>query len=158
MSDMKGAARTAMAAKLIADVVTTEHKPVKAGLLGDMLDADVERVRVTDDDGTNLGAVSVSAGRAKAKVYDERAFLAWVAERHPGEVVQVVRESFAKRLLDAATIAGDPVDPATGEVIPGVEVAVGDPYLTVRPAAGAVDRMRETLLATGLLQLPGGAE
>lgn len=156
MTDMKGAARSAMAAQLLSSVVTTEHKPVKVGLLADMLAAGVERIRVTDDDGVNLGAISVTAGSPKARIVDDRAFLAWVVDRYPGEVVQMVRESFARMLLEGATAAGEPVDKSTGEVVPGVEIVPGDPYLTVRPAAGAKERMRETVLASGLLQLPAG--
>jgi hypothetical protein len=156
MGDMKASARTAMAAKLISDVVTAEHKPVKADLLGDMVDAGIERVRVTDDDGNNLGAVSLASGRVTAKVFDERAFTAWVAERYPHQLMQVVREAFTKKLLGEAVSAGDPVDPSTGEEIPGVELVTGDPYLMVRPAAGAVEKMRETLLDSGLLQITGG--
>lgn len=153
MGDLKGGARAAMAAKLITDVVTAEGKPVKVDLLGLMTDAEVERVRVTDDDGENLGAVTVACGKPAAKVVDERAFTAWVAARHPSELTQVVREAFAKKLLDAATARCAAVD-AEGEVIPGVEIATPEPYLTVRPAAGARERMREILLGTGLLQLP----
>ncbi len=97
MGDMKAAARTAMAAKLLGDVVAAEHKPVKADLLDQMVDAGVERVRVTDDDGTNLGAVSLACGDPKAKVVDPAAFTAWVAARYPGELVQVVRDAFAKK-------------------------------------------------------------
>ncbi len=159
MSDLKGAARQAMAAQLLSSVITDEHKPVKAALLADMRDLGVERLRVVGDDDADLGTVAVTAGRRGAKVTDERAFLAWVLERHPGEIVQVVRESFTRAVLDRATAAGDPVDPATGEVIPGVEIAAGDPYLTVRPAAEAKARMRDAVLKSGLLQLPaGGAE
>jgi hypothetical protein len=156
MSDMKGAARTAMAAQLLSSVITAEHKPVKADLLADMVDAGVERVRVLDDDGLNLGAVTLACGDPRAKVVDDRAFLAWVVDRYPGEVVQQVRDAFTKKLLDGATAAGEPVDALTGEVVPGVELVAGDPYLMVRPAAGAKERMRETLLKSGLLQLPSG--
>ncbi len=156
MSDMKGAARQAMAAQLLSSVITAECKPVKADLLASMLDSGVERVRVTDDNGINLGAVSITAGRKSARVVDDRAFLAWVADRYPQEVVSMVRESFTRMLLDAATAAGDPVDAKTGEVIPGVEISAGEPYLTVRPAADAKARMRDAVLKSGLLQLPGG--
>jgi hypothetical protein len=158
MGDMKGAARTTMAAKLIADVVASEHKPVKSDLLGMMVDAGVERVRVADDDGLNLGAVSLACGDPKAKVNDTAAFTAWVADRYPGELVQVVREAFAKKVLDGATAAGDPIDPATGEIIPGVEMVAGEPYVTVRPSTEARTRMRETLINSGLLSLPSGGE
>lgn len=156
MADMKGAARTAMSAQLLSSVITDEHKPVKVDLLASMLDAGVERVGVTNDDGVKFGTVSVTAGTAKARVVDDRAFLAWVIARYPDEIAQVVRDSFVKKLLDAATEAGEPVDATTGEVVPGVELVDGKPYLTVRPTADAKERMRETLIASGLLQLPSG--
>jgi hypothetical protein len=156
VTGIQDAARTAMAAKLITDVVAAEHKPVKADLLDRMVDNGVERVRVVDVDGDNLGAVTLNAGRKSAKVTDPAEFTAWVADRYPGEMVQAVRESFVKKLLDAATAENVPVDTATGEVIPGVEIVAGEPYLTVRPNDLARTRMRATLLASGLLQLPGG--
>lgn len=158
MGDMKGAARTAMAAQLLSTVITAEHKPVKTILLADMLDAGVERVRVTDDDGVNVGAVTLACSTAKARIVDDKAFLAWVIDRYPGEIAQVVRESFVKKLLDAATEAGDPIDAGTGEVVPGVEIVAGEPYLMVRPTPEAKERMRETLLESGLLQLPSGGK
>lgn len=156
MSDMKGAARSAMAAQLLSSVIAAEYKPVKADLLGEMVDAGVERVGVTSDDGAKLGSVSVTPGRTSARVVDDRAFLAWVADRYPQEVVQMVRESFTRMILEAAAAADAPVDVKTGEVLPGVEIVSGEPYLTVRPNADAKVRMRETLLASGLLQLPAG--
>lgn len=148
-----------MAAKLIADAVKAEHDPVKASLLAAMRDGGVERVRVADDDGSDLGAVSLGQRKPAAKVTDPQAFTAWVAKNYPGEIVQSVRESFTAKLLAAATATGEPIDTATGAVIPGMELAAGEPYLTVRPTAEAKQRMRDTLLSSGLLRLPsGGAE
>jgi hypothetical protein len=156
MGDMKAGGRTAMAAKLIADVVTAEHKPAKAGLLADMLDGGVERVGVTDDDGAKLGAVSLTVRGPAPQVVDDRAFLAWVLKRYPDEIVQAVRASFTEKLLAGAKAVGEPIDPATGELIDGVDMVAGEPYLTVRPTAEAKERMRETILASGLLQLTSG--
>jgi hypothetical protein len=158
MTGMQEAARTTMAAKLIGDVVAAEHKPVKAELTAMMVDAGVERVRVLDAAGVNLGAVSLARSAPKAKLTDPGAFTAWVAARYPGELMQVVRPAFAAKILDGATAAQAPVDPATGEVVPGVDIAVGEPYVTARPTADARERMRETLLSSGLLQLTGPAE
>ncbi len=156
MGDVKGAARSAMAAQLVAKLVTEHGAGFKSDLLAAMADLGAERIRVADDDGTDLGAVSITPGRVSAKVTDAAAFQRWVSERHPSEMVQQVRESFTRRVLDQAAAAGDPVDAATGEVIPGVEVSAGEPYLTVRPTAEAKARMRETLQASGLLVLPAG--
>jgi hypothetical protein len=158
MADMKGAARTTMAARLIADVVKTEHDPVKADLLASMLDAGVERVRVADDDGLSLGAVSLGQRKPAAKLTDPAAFTAWVAQRYPDELVRSVRESFTSKLLAGATAASAPVDVSTGEEIPGVEMAAGEPYVTVRPTAEAKVRMAEMLRASGLLQITSGGQ
>lgn len=158
MTDMQQAARTTMAAKLITDVVAAEHKPVKEDLRALMLAAGVEKVRVTDDDGVNLGAASLARSSAKARVTDAAAFAAWVAARYPGELVQVVRESFTSKILAGASDAQAPVDAATGEVVPGVDIVAGEPYVTVRPTADAKERMRETLLSSGLLRLPATAQ
>jgi hypothetical protein len=156
MGDMKQAARSAMAAQLIAKLVGDHAGGFKSDLLTLMADSGAERVRVHDDDGTDLGAVSITAGRTSAKVTDVAAFTAWVADRYPTEMVQQVREAFARKLLDAAVAAGEPVDAVTGELMPGVQVCTGEPFLSVRPTADARVRMRETLQASGLLQLPGG--
>ena len=84
--------------------------------------------------GERVGSVTLAQGRVTARVVDERAFTAWVAERFPSEVVRVVRESFAKAVLDAVRKHGGWLDEATGELVtvPGVTVAEGDPYPTVR--------------------------
>jgi hypothetical protein len=157
MGDMKQAARSALTAQLVAGLVGDHGKTFKADLLGQMNESGAEKVRVTDDDGTDLGAVSLTAGRKSAKVTDERAFTAWVTDRYPNELVRVVGEAFARKLLDAALAAGEPVDVKTGEVIPGVEISAGEPFLTVRPTSDAKARMRETLQSSGLLKLPRGA-
>lgn len=158
MGDMKEAARSAMAAQLVSKLVGEHAGRFKADLLALMADTGAERVRVADDDGTDLGAMSVAAGRVSAKVVDQGAFTAWVADRYPFELVQQVRDAFARKLLDAAAAVGVPVDTVTGEVIPGVEVSTGEPFLTVRPTAAAKDRMRETLRASGLLSLPAAGD
>lgn len=154
MGDLKQAARSALTAQLVSGLVGDHGKAFKANVLEQMSELGAERLRVPDDDGTDLGTVSITPGRKSAKITDTQAFTAWVADRYPDELVRVVGEAFTRKLLDSALAAGEPVDVRTGEVIPGVEVAVSDAYLTVRPSSEAKTRMRETLHASGLLQLP----
>jgi hypothetical protein len=153
VSNLQDVGRTVIAAKLVADVVGAEGRAAKAKLLTDMVEQGVERIRVKGDDNANLGAVSLTAGDPSAKVVDEQAFTDWVTKRYPAAVVPVVVPAFRKKLLDAATAAGDPVDTETGEVIPGVELIPGEPYLTCRPTDVARERMRETLTTSGLLAI-----
>jgi hypothetical protein len=157
--DVKDGGRRLMATKLIAATVAVSGKPLQAELLAEMTRAGVETLRVKDDVGTNYGTVSVVGGKQRrATVVDEAAFLAWVERTRPDEVVRIVRPATAKAILDAATAAGDevPVDPVTGEVIPGVEMREGEPYLTVRPTPLAKELMADTLAASGILALPSG--
>lgn len=159
--DIKDAARRVMAAKLVADAVRAHGEPVKAALLDALTGDGVEMVRVKDDSGTNFGTVSVAGNRQKkAKVVDEAVFVAWVKRTRPTEVVEVVRPATQKALLDAATKAGDdvPVDTVTGEVIPGVEMQEGEPYLTLRPTPLAKELMADTLAGSGLLALAVGEQ
>ncbi|GAA0720223.1 hypothetical protein Drose_06510 [Dactylosporangium roseum] len=153
MTDMRNLARVAMASKVLADVAREEGNAARELLAEAMLSSGAERVRVTDGNAVDYGAVVLVPGRKSAVVVDEAALLGWVAARYPDEVVQQVRRAWLERLLSAAAKLGDPVDPATGEVIPGVEVRQGDPYLAAKPSAEARDRMKTTMANQGLLML-----
>lgn len=156
MGDMQAAARLTMATKLIGDVVGEETTTSKVAARDLMQQGGVERVRVTDAAGNNLGTVTLAAGRKTAKVVDRQAFIRWVAGKYPTETVTAVNEAFEKKLLDAAKKADDPVDTSDGELIPGVEISDGDPYIQVRPTDDARDRMRTMLANSGLLALASG--
>jgi len=80
-------------------------------------------------DGTSVGTVTVSVreGKVQAYVEDEAAFLAWVTEERPDEIITEVRSSYRRALLDGLA--------KTGEVVPGVSFSRADdsePYVTVR--------------------------
>ncbi len=96
------------------------------------------------------------AGRLTAYVSDEPALLDWVKRRHPTEVIETVRDAYERSLLDSAREYGEAVDRTTGEVVPGITVRYGQPYITFRPERGmegiVVDRWTE--LTTQLLALP----
>jgi hypothetical protein len=156
MTDMKTLARTVVAAKLVADEIKARGDEAKAELLYEMTAAGAERVRVTDEDGTDLGPVTVGAGRVSAAVVDEAAFVEWVAATYPEAIVRTVSPDVRLRLLNAAKKAGEPVDVATGEVIPGVDITQGANYVSARPSAEAKERMRELLNGSRLLELAGG--
>lgn len=97
-----------------------------------------ERLSARLPGGERIASVTMANGKTEAKVTDEDAFTAWVADTYPTEVEQitVVRESFRRRLLDHAKQAGAPVT-STGEAIPGVQIVQGDPYPSVRLADDA---------------------
>lgn len=96
-------------------------------------------------DGTKVGTVSVTEGRQGWRVVDDRAFLEWVREHRPHAIVEQVRDSDKRAILDGIR--------KTGEVPDGVEPTQGAPYVTVRQsddqAAAVVDAWR-----SGALDIP----
>jgi hypothetical protein len=90
-------------------------------------------------DGTKVATASLSGGGPSASVADENALLAWVEANHPGELVTSVRPSYKEKLLAAAKEAGRPVDPATGEVVPGITVSKSTPFISLRFKRGGKD-------------------
>lgn len=158
MTDMQTPAREVAAAKLIADEIKARGDNAKATLM-EIFDATgADRVTVKDDDGTKLAVVSKGSGRTSAAVADEDAFVAWVEQTYPEAIVKTVDPDVRLRLLNAAKKTGEPVDVATGEVIPGVEIRTGAPYVSARPTPEAKERMRDLLASSGLLELAGGTD
>jgi hypothetical protein len=102
-----------------------------------------------------LGLVTLANGRRSTKVDDPGALLAWVKDAYPTEVVtsEQIRPAFLKLLLDRAKDTGEPVDPHTGEVIPGVSFTAGDPYPLIRLTADA-DALVAVEWQAGRLPLP----
>lgn len=106
-----------------------------------------------------LGDVIKASGARRSAVTDEDSFCKWVVENHPEEIVQSVRPAFRTKILNDTKRYGCPVDAATGEIVPGVELGQGDPYITVRLADEANEHIaahwHEAL--SHLPELPGGA-
>lgn len=115
----------------------------------------VDRLVVRVDDEV-VGAVTVVNGRRTARVVDAAALLAWVKDNRPTEVqtVESVRSSYVTAVLSAAKDLGVAVDSITGELVPGIEVTVGDPYPMIRLTADA-DAVVSLAWQAGRLQLPG---
>ena len=93
---------------------------------------------------------SWSKGSRKVVVVDERAFLAWVKEHHPTEVVESVNPAY----LASLQTVGDAVIDKDGVVADGVEVVTGKPSLTVRSEKGALELVAR-MVADGLVSLDG---
>jgi hypothetical protein len=129
-------ARRALVAKTVADEIKKVGDAAKADLLAIMEDGGTERIRVTDDQGEDFGTVTRSPGRTLARIIDPEAFLIWVEQRYPDQIVRSVNPAFVDRLLAGAVRRGDPVD-EQGEEMPGVQIGVGQAYLTVRPTPAA---------------------
>lgn len=87
-------------------------------------------------DGITLGKVTKTRGRLTPTVIDETAFLRWVQENHPEEIEPQVRPAFRAKIIETTKSYGVAIDPSTCEVVPGVELRTGDPFISFRPARG----------------------
>ncbi|MER7078163.1 MULTISPECIES: hypothetical protein [Bacteria] len=145
----------AMAAAL--RVLDERVKAARTAANADMLAAADPGDRITaTHDGQALGSVSVTTGRTTARVTDPAAFAAWCAEHYPTEVEHrpVVRESFVRAVLDASKHAGQAAMPDGTLDVPGIDVAEGDPYVTVRLAPNAAEVVAD-MVRTGAIRLDG---
>jgi hypothetical protein len=105
--------------------------------------------------GQIVGKATQTKGRSKLAVHDEAAFLEWVKAAHPTEVVEAVNPAFVKSLEARAKELGlGPVIDNQGEVVPGVEIVSGDPYVTVRKEKDAPLLVAQ-LLSSGRVHLDG---
>lgn len=145
MSDVAG-----KAVELVASNVLTGHLREHAAKLKDELAAELPvgvRWPAVLGSGVHVGTVTFKQGNTTAGVVDERALLAWVRENRPDEIIEQVRPSYLAAVLDQAKRRGAAVT-GDGEVIPGIAVRQGDPYLSVLPTkepaalAELVDVMR----------------
>ena len=119
-----------------------------------------DRLTAKLPDGTPVGSVTLAKGKTTAKLTDAAAYEEWVTRTHPGEIETVtitrVRPEFTERVLSAARQLGEPVDAATGEMVPGVSVEQGDPYPTTRLNAGAAEAIAKAWQDGQLAELVGG--
>lgn len=89
-------------------------------------------------DGTKIATVSLTGGGGQSAYVDsENDLMAWVLAEHPDQVELVIRDSYKKALLDHAKKAGQAIDPATGEKVPGIAVKPSKAYVSIRFKTGA---------------------
>lgn len=125
--------RTAVLAAL-ADVINTELKASKAELQQRLKaakeDTGTQQIGLSLPDGQDVGKASLVQPKPAAVIVDEKAFLAWVSEVRPGEIVRrfvtEVRPAWAALVLKEITAAGVArwCDKDTGELhdVPGVQL------------------------------------
>lgn len=153
-------ARRAVVAKLVADEARAMAD--KPAALASMIASGARTVDAIGPDGTVYGTVSRCSGRKEAVVTDEDAFFAWVLERHPERIIRLIDPEWKKSLLSLSGRVGGPipVEAATGEPIPGVELLTGSPYVSVRSTEDGRDLIRAALdpQRGTLFALPPGAD
>lgn len=103
--------------------------------------------------GHTIAKATMTRGRTKLVITDEREFTAWVADHHPTEIVTHVNPAFLRLLEAKAKDVGAVID-SLGEVVPGVELVDGEPYVSVRRDKDALSVVAQ-LVSSGQLSLDG---
>lgn len=150
VSDMHSAALRAGVFQVVEREAKAAKDAAKAELAEQLPFGDTVAGRVGDE---VLCKASWSKGSAKVVITDERAFLEWVKEHHPTEIVEKVNEAYVKALKQ---VDGSLVD-AEGQVAPGIKVDKSDPSLSVRSEKNALDLVTQ-LVADGRVSLGGLTE
>lgn len=164
---LKDTARTVAALdtlhKAIGDHLKTGKQELETGLKAAKKETGTQKISISlDDDGPDIGTVSLIQPKAAAAVTDTDEFTAWVVENFATEVerkfVTSVKPGFQKKILDQLTAAGvtDWADPETGVIheVPGVSMTGRAAYtrMTITDAGKAAipQAWREGRLASVL--------
>lgn len=149
MSEMRDAAARAVVFQVL-EYAAKNHKDAAKAELAALEPGDTLSARW---DGQLLGKATKTSGRSKLVVTDERKLLQWLEEKHPTEIIRSVNPAYLKSLEDRARRLGTAID-IEGEVIPGVELQTGEPYVSVRREKDAPFIVAQ-LLSAGRVSLEG---
>ncbi|MET9262350.1 hypothetical protein [Amycolatopsis sp. NPDC004079] len=64
-------------------------------------------------------------------------------KNHPDETFRDVRPAFQHKILESAKRHGEAVDPATGEIVPGIGFTEGNPHISYRAERGSTEIIAE---------------
>jgi hypothetical protein len=149
MSDMRDAAARAV----VFQVLEQRAKELKDQARAELSTLEPGDTLAAKWDGQLLGKATMTAGRTKLVVTDESKLLEWLQRNHPTEIVVTPNPAYLKALETTARGVGAVID-NQGEIVPGVELQHGDPYVSVRREKDAPFVVAQ-LLSGGRIQLDG---
>jgi hypothetical protein len=147
--DMRDAAARAVVYQIIEQAAKARKDEARAEL-SDLEPGDTLAAKW---DGQLLGKATMTTGRTKLVVTDEAKLLAWLQYNHPTEIVITPNPAYLKALESTARNVGAVID-NQGEIVPGVELVSGDPYVSVRKEKDAPFVVAQ-LLSGGRVSLDG---
>lgn len=149
--------------KALAEKIGDAIDDGKTDLMAVMDEHQIDSLAAKLPDGTRVAKVARIEESSSPRITDPARFLAWVEANKPGEVVKSVRDSYQKALLESVAKAGKPVEPGTGEVIPGIEFRPRAAYVSVTYAdkTASPELIRQAwqsgqISLTDMLSLPAG--
>jgi hypothetical protein len=136
--------------ELLAKAVAERKEAARQRLLEEMVAASSLKQGTKD-----WGTASLTGGDYGAYTYDMAALVAWTAKYRPEMLVQVVRPEWLKLLEEITKTEGQPIDPETGAIVPGMRRIVRSHGLLVRTTHDARQAAQAVVgqMAAGLGQL-----
>lgn len=104
-------------------------------------------------EGQAIAKATMTRGKSRLVVTDEQKLIEWLQYHHPDEIVFSANTAYLKSLETRAKQVGAVID-SEGEVVPGVELQDGTPYVSVRREKEAPFIVAQ-LMASGRLGLDG---
>jgi hypothetical protein len=149
MTDMRDAAARAV----VFQVLEQRAKELKDAAKSELAALEPGDTLAAKWDGQLLGKATMTSGRTKLVVTDEQKLVEWLQWHHPEEITISPNTAYLKALESTARDVGAVID-KDGEVVPGVELVHGDPYVSVRKEKDAPFVVAQ-LLSGGRIQLDG---
>ena len=137
------------AVSLIADEAKKMKDKLRADLQEEMDSLGADRVKAELGDEV-VAYVTTTKPKFKWEVINERKFVDWVADNHPTEIVESVRESFRDVILDKFTYLDDLVIDPNGEPVDWLVGHLSEPYLTTKFHSDGREKLREALVSNSI--------
>ena len=137
------------AVSLIADEAKKMKDKLRAELQQEMDSLGADRVKAELGDEV-VAYVTTTKPKFKWEVINERKFVDWVADNHPTEIVESVRESFRDVILDKFTYLDDLVIDPNGEPVDWLVGHLSEPYLTTKFHSDGRERLRKALVSNSI--------
>lgn len=137
------------AVSLIADEAKKMKDKLRAELQEEMDNLGADRVKAELGDDV-VAYVTTTKPKFKWEVINERKFVDWVADNHPTEIVESVRESFRDVILDKFTYLDDLVIDPNGEPVDWLVGHLSEPYLTTKFHSDGREKLREALVSNSI--------
>lgn len=119
------------AISLVADQAKKKKDELRARLQAEMEAIGADRVKA-EIEGKAVAYTTTSKPKVKRVITQRRYFINWVKENHPTEIVEEVRESFEKVILDAFRFENGMAISPDGEMVGWLVEEIGDPYLVTK--------------------------
>lgn len=98
--------------------------------------------------GEEIAKVSLINPKTSAQVLNESSFISWVKTNWEYEIVESVRDSFRKHILESVeNVDGKAIYPRTGEVLDFIHFNSREPYIATRFKDGGREALIEAFRA-----------